>query len=524
MSPSETLPADPAAAPARATPAERIPARAPTPPRQLTALDATFLALENDRNYGHVGSLSILDPSTAPDGRVDAARVRALIEERLHLLAPFRWKLQKVPFDLDFPYWVEDAHFDLGYHVREIALPQPGSMEQLLEQAGRIYSRRLDRARPLWELYVIHGLADGRVAMLTKTHHAAIDGVSGAEIMAALWDMTPDGRSFETPEFAPASAPGRRELLTRTAMSLPTAPINVARRAARLAPHLDAGLAMAGVPGTALASKGLSRLRRGLKPSGAAKVIERAKVTAPKGVYDAPVSPHRVFGVGELWLPDVKTVKDHFGVKLNDVVMELAAGALREDLIRRGRLPEDRSIMSMIPVSTRTPEERGRFGNEVSLMFVPIHTDVVDPVERLAAISETMQGAKERHGALPAKALRDVSQFLPGAIHGRAARALVNLTPRLGVQPPCNVVISNVPGPPIDLYTAGARVESFYPLSIISDGAAVNITVLSYRDRIGIGITADREQTPDVQLIVEGMQRELDRLVAIATADAQVAD
>lgn len=486
--------------------------------RQLTSLDAQFLALETPRQTGHVGGVAILDPATTPTGTLTGAHLQELIAERLPLLPPLRWRLQEVPLGLDYPYWTDDADFDLDFHVRELALPAPGSDEQLAEQVARIVARPLDRARPLWELYVIHGLADGRVALMTKTHHAAIDGVSGAEIMAALWDVTPDGRSFEIAEFAPASAPGRRELLTRTAMSLPTAPINVARRAARLAPHLDAGLAMAGVPGTALASKGLARLRRGLKPSGAAKVIERAKVTAPKGVYDAPVSPHRVFGVGELALADVKTVKDHFGVKLNDVVMELAAGALREDLIRRGRLPEDRPIMSMIPVSTRTPEERGQFGNEVSLMFVPIHTDVADPVERLALIADTMKDAKERHGALPAKALRDVSQFLPGAIHGRAARALVNLTPRLGVQPPCNVVISNVPGPPIDLYTAGARVESFYPLSIISDGAAVNVTVLSYRDRIGIGITADREQTPDVQLIVEGMQQELDRLVAIAAA------
>jgi WS/DGAT/MGAT family acyltransferase len=233
------------------------------------------------------------------------------------------------------------------------------------------------------------------------------------------------------------------------------------------------------------------------------------------------VSPHRTFGIGSISLPDVKRVKNHFGAKVNDVVVALVAGALRDHLLQRDELP-DEPLLAQIPVSVRTDEERGTFGNQISIMIVPIPTHLDDPAERIAFAHEKLSVAKDRHQALPAKALRDVSTFVPPAVHTRAARVLFELAARQMVRPLFNVIISNVPGPPMDIYSAGARLEALYPLSIITDGTGLNITVMSYRDSIDIGITADREQTPDVQTIVEGMGAELAGLLAMCGAAESV--
>jgi WS/DGAT/MGAT family acyltransferase len=484
--------------------------------QQLSSLDAQFLALESDRNYGHVGSVAILDPSTAPGGSLDVERLRELLASRLHLVPPFTSKLAMVPFDLDWPYWVPDDHFDIGYHIREIGLPNPGNMAQLAEQVARIYSRRLDRARPLWELYLIHGLEGGRVALVTKIHHAAVDGMSGGEIMTMIYDVSPEPRVVEPPgdDGTPAAAPGGAQMLARAIAALPRAPFRAADRLGRLLPHVDVVPSVLGVPGSEALSRALSRVRNTVSRSDDVQIIERPRVRPPKGAYDAAVSPHRIFGLGSISLSDVKRVKDHFGVKLNDVVVSLVAGAIREHMELHGMRPE-RPLVAQIPVSVRTEEERGTFGNQVSVMFAPIPTHLDDPVERLTEAAKHMVAAKERHKALPAKALRDVTQFIPPALHARATRRMLELSPRLGINPPYNIVISNVPGPPIDIYTGGARLEALFPLSIITDGAGLNVTIMSYKDSIDIGITADREQTPDVQTMVDGMRDELAALLAL---------
>ena len=488
--------------------------------RQLSSLDAQFLALESDRNYGHVGSLAILDPSTTESGEVTLEDVKRLLADRLHMVPPFTSRLAKVPFDLDWPYWVPDDHFDLGYHCRELALPKPGSMEQLAEQTARIYSRRLDRSRPLWELYLIHGLEGERVALVTKVHHAAVDGMSGGEILTMLYDLTPEPREVEPPDAEAASAelPGSRSMLIKGVTALPRYPITVAERLVQLLPHVDVLPSLLGAPGAESASRLLSRARRAVSRDPRAQVIERPRMRAPRGPYGARVSPHRIFGLGSVSLTDVKRVKNHFGVKVNDVVVALVAGALRAHLERHGELP-DEPLLSQIPVSVRTDEERGTFGNQVSIMVVPIPTHLEDPAERLAFANDKLSGAKERHNALPAKALRDATQFVPPALHTRASRVMLELAGRQVMRPLFNVNISNVPGPPIDIYSGGARLEALYPLSIIADGSGLNVTVMSYRDSIDIGITADREQTPDVQSIVDAMRDDLAGLVRFCEGD-----
>ncbi len=420
-----------------------------------------------------------------------------------------------MPLDLDWPYWVRDDHFDLGYHCRELALPKPGSMEQLREQAARIYSRRLDRSRPLWELYLIHGLEGGRVVLMTKIHHAAVDGMSGGEIMTMLYDLTPEPREVEPPtaDDGPVEHPGTGEMLMRGVVAFPRYPFIAASRFTRLLPHIDVLPSLLGLPGTETASRTLSRVRRRLGDSNT-ELIERPRMRAPKGPYGGRVSPHRIFGIGSTSLADVKRVKNHFGVKVNDVVVSLVAGALRDHLARHDELP-DEPLLAQIPVSVRTDEERGTFGNQVSIMVVPIPTHLDDPAERLRFAHEKLSVAKDRHKALPAKALRDATTFVPPALHTRASRALTELSGSRFARPLFNVIISNVPGPPMDIYSDGARLEALYPLSIIADGTGLNVTIMSYRDSIDIGITADREQTPDVQTIVDGMREELAALVAL---------
>lgn len=483
--------------------------------KQLTALDAQFLAIETDRNYGHVGGLAILDPSTAPGGELTIEDLKRLILDRLHMVAPFTQRLVSVPFGIDWPYWARDEHFDIGYHCREIALPAPGNSDQLQEQIGRIYSRRLDRSRPLWEVYLIHGLDGGRVALLTKTHHAAIDGMSGSEILTALYDLSPDPRVVDPPEKSgEEEPPDGRDLLGIWARGIPRFPLNVASRLATVAPHVDMAVAAFGLPGSRRISRAMSRVR--IRFGAEEEVIERPAVKAPRGPYGARLSPHRVFGLGSVSLDEVKAVKNAFGVKVNDVVICLVSGAIREHLTFRKTIPEE-PLLGMVPVSVRTEAEKGTFGNKVSAMIAPLPTHIDDPLERLEYVHSVMKVAKDGHDALPAEALRDLTAFVPPALHARAARVVTQAIGRY-TRPPWNVIISNVPGPPIDLYFAGAKMEAMYPLSIISDGIGLNVTIMSYRDSVDIGITADREQTPEVQTLVDGMKSELALLVAAARA------
>ena len=494
--------------------------------KQLTGLDTQFLAIESETTVGHVGGLAVFDPATAPGGKLGLAEVRAMLAERLHLLPPLRWTLVPVPMGLDRPYWKDDPDFDLDYHVRELALPAPGDDEQLSEQVARIASRRLDRARPLWELYVIHGLEGGRVAVLTKMHHAMIDGMSGAEIMGILFDLEPEGREIPPADGSlPAEvAPSTLEMLGRGVASLPLYPLRALQALPNTLPYLDVAPSIFGLPGAEQVSRSASRLRRRILGSEEhdGEIVERPKMRAPRVTFSGKVSPHRRFVFGSMPLADVKRVKNHFGVTVNDVVVSLCAGAIRDWLVAHDELP-DRPLLAQIPVSVRTREQMGTYGNRISVMIVPIPTDVPTADGRLSAAHESMRAAKDRHKALPAQALQDVTNFIPPAINARAARVALQLGANAALRPLFNVIISNVPGPPVPLYLAGARLEANYPVSVITDGAGLNITVLSYMDHVDIGIICDREQMPDVQSVLDGMGAELDALLALCEAETESA-
>ena len=480
------------------------------PMQQLSSLDAQFLAIETPRQTGHVAGLAILDPSTAPGGELRLSDIERLIAERLSLLPPLRRRLAEVPFNLDFPYWIDDPDFDLEYHLRELAIPEPYTDAKLAEQVARVAARPLDRARPLWELYLLHGLADGNVGMLTKIHHALIDGMSGAEIMGILYDLSPEGR--EPPE--PTSDSGEREpdqleMLGRGLAGIPKYPLRALRSLPSALPNLDE-TPFAGLPGTGTLARVSDRMLRTLGGGDGARQV-RTDLRAPKTSFNGRISPHRRFAFGRLSLEEVKRIKDEHGFTVNDVIVAICAGAVRRWLIEHDELP-DEPLVAQIPISVRTSEQAGTYGNRIMLMAAPLFTDEADPVERLRKTHEALRVMKERHRALPAELLQDTNHFIPPAVFARAARATFALSTSSRGRPTWNLVISNVPGPQFPIYCAGAELKAQYPVSVITDGMGLNITVMSYCGKLDFGIVADRDQMPDLWSMIEWLGESLEEL------------
>ena len=467
--------------------------------RQLTALDQQFLALEDSRHYGHVGGLAILDPATAASGSVTLIDLQNLIHERLPLVPPFLWRLTEVPFSLDYGYWIEDPDFDLEFHVRELALAPPGTDAQLAEQVARIFSRPLDRSRPLWELYLVHGLPRGRVAVMSKIHHAVIDGMSGAEILGSLLDLTPEGRDAPPALPVPRGKPGQLEMLGRGLLGVPRYPMRLLGSVPRALPNVDEVRSLGGIPGLGTVGRAARGAQRLL---GRGRIVGHLDITPPRTSFNGRVSAHRRFAFGQLGLDRVKRIKNEYGCTVNDVIVSICASAVRRWLLEHDELP-DEPLVGQIPVSVRGEEQRGTFGNRILLMTAPLYTNVEDPVERLALTHAALAQMKERHRALPADLLQDANQFIPPALFSRAARLTFSLSASKRSRPLWNLVVSNVPGPQFPLYMAGARLEAQYPISVVTDGMGLNITVMSYRGELNFGIVADREQMPDVWSLIE---------------------
>lgn len=477
--------------------------------KQLSSLDAQFLAIEDRRRTGHVAGLAVHDPSTAPGGKLTCGSMMKLLRERMHLLPPLRWRLVEVPLGLDYPYWVDDDRFDLTYHVREAALPSPGNDHQLAELVSRLHARPLDRERPLWEMYVISGLESGYVAVYTKIHHAVIDGVSGAEITGLLLDLSPEGRTLppaDQPEVG--RRPGAVEMWGRALLGVPRSSMRMLRSLPRAIPNLDE-TTFSALPGVGQAGRLAGRLEGLIRVEGNRMV--RPGMTAPKTSFNRRVSPHRRFAFGSLDLQRVKTVKNAYEVTVNDVVVSMCAGAVRRWLLDHKELP-DQPLVAQIPVSVRTSEQAGTYGNRVLMLGAPLHTDIADPVARLKSTAASMGQMKERHRALPADLLSDVNHFIPPALFSRAARATFALTTSSVGRPTWNVVVSNVPGPQIPLYCGGARLVANYPVSVITDGLGLNITVMSYDGHLDVGIITDREQITDPWTLLDGLDLSLAEL------------
>ncbi|MGQ0838972.1 WS/DGAT/MGAT family O-acyltransferase [Actinokineospora sp.] len=473
--------------------------------QQLSGLDAAFLTLETPTSSGHVGGVCLLDPSDAPT-KLDLGALIAVMAQRVPLVPVLRRALRTVPLGLDQPYWIDDENFDLEFHVREVAVPAPGSDAQLAEQISRLHSRPLDRSRPLWEMYLISGLSEGRLAVYTKVHHAAIDGASGAELLTVLLDIDPNGRELAPAEpFRPQRPPTAGALIARAAWSMASRPVDTVRIGRGL-------LQMLPQARTVLAPMIGGLLGLGTKGDGA--VIPTAALRPPPTPFNSAVTPHRKWAYRSVDLADVKKVKNAFGVSVNDVVMAMCAGALRRWLTDHDALPAT-PLVAMVPVSVRDEASKGKLGNKVSAMLASLPTQLADPVQRLKTAHNATKVAKSQQAAIPPGLVENITDFAPPALAARAAR-VVFATGVLHRLPPFNVVISNVPGPNVQAYLGGAKVLAYYPVSVVLDGQGLNMTVHGYRNGLHFGLIACRELVPDIDAMAGYLLVELDLLLKAA--------
>ena len=469
---------------------------------RLSGLDASFLYLETPAQLMHVCGLIVLDPSTMPEPYAFAA-MRDGIEDRVREVPEFTRKLRRVPLGLDHPVWVQDKQFDIERHVHRLALPTPGGYAELTELTGHLAGLPLDRSRPLWEMWVIEGYRaeDGTelVAVFQKMHHATVDGVSGASLISHLCSLEPDAEPIGSSQERKGwpHEPGRAELLGRAVVSSTTRPFTTF---GLLAPTVK------GVVGT------IGRAREGTAMA--------APLTAPRTSFNGTITGHRVIAFAEMDLDVIKEIKGATGTTVNDVVLAIAGGALRSYLQDRDELP-DSSLIATVPVSVRSESKRSEGANKVSALFTRLGTDVEDPLERLEELATSNRHAKDHHKAISADSLQDWAEFAAPRTFGLAVRAYASL--RLAERHPVvhNLVISNVPGPPLPLYFMGARIEAMHPLGPVFHGAGLNVTVMSNNGRIGVGVIACRESMPDVDDLARRFPAELARLEEAVRAGKQ---
>lgn len=487
--------------------------------KQLTGLDASFLNMETGTTFGHVSSVSIFERPADPDYNPYEA-FRAQMESRLHLLEPYRRRLVEVPLALDHPYWIRDPDFDLDFHIRHMALPAPGNADQLGEQVARIVGRPMDRSRPLWEVYVIEGLESGDFAVLQKVHHATIDGASGVEAMAILLDTVREGAvsPVDPGTWSPEAMPTASEMLNRTAAVYLRRPQKMLKAQLRLLREIAKITRNKGLENT------ISTLRRAIPLGGSPEQRDTADtlptLAAPPTPFNKAISGHRRFAYRSVPLEDIKTIKTRLGATVNDVVMAVCAGALRQYLEKHSALTND-PLIAMVPVSIRTGQEEEKWTNRVSGIFAKLPTNVESAVERVGAVHESMAVAKENFDLIPADLLVDFTEFAPPAVATRAMRMATSTRMPDRLKPPMNVVISNVPGPRHPLYLAGAQLKHYYPVSTIVDGQGLNITVQSYIDTLDFGLISCRELVPDLWELVDMCVEEVAHLLAITDPNHQ---
>lgn len=487
--------------------------------KQLTGLDVSFLLMETPNTYGHVNSLSIYDRPSAEFEPFAAVRERLGV--MVGNLEPLRRKVVEVPFELDRPYWINDPDFDLDYHVRHIGLAPPGAADQLAEQVARIVGRRMDRSRPLWEAYVIEGLADGRWALLQKLHHATIDGASGVIMLKMFTDTSRDAEyGYQEQPWVGEEPPSQAEMLQRAMRNLVANPVRGMRLSLNIVRDFADAAGVTTVSG--LASRARDTLgaaaRRADPTRESGPGVSLPISPAPPTPWNKSVSPHRRFAMRSTALENLKVLKNATGGTLNDVVMAICTGALREYLIEKDALPEG-SLRAMVPVSIRTGDEEDPWTNRVSAIIADLPTYCDDPIERVNLCREAMNSAKRQFDLVPAESLGEATDYTSPVVAASAIRLVSRLKLADRVNSPINVVISNVPGPREPLYFAGAKLDAFIPVSTISDGMGLNITVHSYGDRMDFGLISDRELVPDLWHLVDLHIDEVARLFEATGAE-----
>ena len=456
---------------------------------RLSGLDTSFLHLERDGTHMHVAACSVFSGQAPSHDELMSA-----IESRLHLVPRYRQRLAYVPLGQGRPVWVDDPHFNISYHVRHTALPAPGDEDQLRRLTGRVFSQALDRSKPLWELWLVEGLDDDRFAILSKTHHALVDGVSGVDILTVLFDTSPDPAPVapEEPEWAPAPLPSDAQLLADALLARATVPAEIVRgiRAVLRGPRTMArrvGEAAAGVG--ALAGVGL-------RP-------------APDSPFNCQVGPHRRFTWLQGDLNEFKAVKNALGGTVNDVVLAVVAGALGRFMRLRGEETDDVVLRAMVPVSVRADVEQGALGNRVAAMWAPLPVGIVEPEERLRSISVAMSALKESGQAVGAQVLTALSGFAPATIISQAARLQAS-------QRMFNLVVTNVPGPQFPLYVLGRELQAIFPMVPLAKNTALGVAIMSYNGQLNFGLSADYDALPDLEILVDELRGAMEEIAAVS--------
>jgi diacylglycerol O-acyltransferase len=462
------------------------------PGDRLSALDASFLHLEDGSAHMHVASVLVFDGDPPPYGELLAG-----IESRLHLVPRYRQRLAPVPLGQGRPIWVDDPHLNLRYHVRATGLPSPGSEAQLEALAGRVFSQRLDRDKPLWEIWLVSGLEGGRFALLAKTHHALVDGISGVDIVTVLFDTSPEPAAPADPgqRWLPRPLPGRAKLLGEALLERASAPTEIVRtgRAALRGPlRVAAGVRDAAVGMGAMAWAGLN--------------------PAPRTPYNAPIGAHRRFTWVRTNLADVKAIKNELGGTVNDVVLATISGALGRHLRRRGQNTDGLELKAMVPVSVRADVERGELGNRVTAVFAPLPVWCREPVARLDVVTERMLSLKEGGQAVGAQTLTELSGFAPSTIMAQASRLMSR-------QRLFNVVVTNVPGPQFPLYLLGREMIDPFPMVPLARNQGVGVALMSYNGRLNVGLVGDYDLMWDIDDLALDVRESLAELAEAAAVD-----
>jgi diacylglycerol O-acyltransferase / wax synthase len=464
--------------------------------QKLTPLDASFLHLETPRTHMHIGGVAIFEPSPLGTGRALYDGLAKAIAPRLDLMPRYRQKLAFVPLSLDTPVWVDDPDFDMSNHLLRAALPKPGGDRELRDLIGRVFSRPLDRRRPLWEIYVVEGLEGGRWALLTKSHHAMVDGISNLELATILLDTDakPGAQPFGVSRWEARESPSAMGLLVNS----------LRRRVTRPARVLSAARAVAGQPG---------RLANALRDTASGLASMAGHIGSAKSAINGETGPTRAFSYSHFPLDDFRLIKRTLGGTINDIVLAVVAGGLRHFLIARGVDPDDdnEALQCLCPVSIRDNSERTALGNRLAMLLVKLPIGEIDPVRRLLAVRTTVDALKARKQAVGADFLLNLAGFAPSTLHAMVARASLR-------QIAFNLIVTNVPGPQVPLYCQGGKLVDVYPIAFLYDGQELAVAIFSYAGMLNFGYLVDDQNVPDVDVFAQCVEESARELVEAARA------
>ncbi|MGI8757265.1 MAG: WS/DGAT/MGAT family O-acyltransferase [Acidimicrobiales bacterium] len=460
----------------------------------MSPLDASFIHIEDDVSHMHIGSVGIFEgPSPAYEDILD------MVAGKLPLIPRYRQVVRTVPLDLGRPVWVDDPHFRVEYHIRHTALPDPGGEPELRRLVGRVMSQQLDRSKPLWEVWMVEGLEDDRWAMVSKTHHCMVDGVSGTDLLSVIMDASPKQTPAVPDDWNPEPAPSGSRLAIEAVVDMARSPYE----------QLRAVRASTRVPRQALAS--LGEMAQGIRS------MSNLVTQTPPSILNGPLSPHRRYNWTSTTVDDIKTVRKGIGGTFNDIVLATITRGFRELLLSAGE-DVDRVVRTLVPVSVRSRDDAGKavgdgtMANKVSAMFAELPVGVEDPVERLSLISAQMDGLKESKQAVAGEALTSLAGFAPPVLLAMGTRLASRAAQRS-----INTVTTNVPGPQVPLFAAGCRMLSSYPYVPLASQIRVGVAIFSYNGEVTYGMTGDYDAAPDLDALADGINDGMDELVKIAS-------